>query len=264
MVQGSHKDLWVENEFPVLKKIVVGLREEADNISEIYLKSAGLDLDLSDHDLVLSEDEDGHAELEQDAAAEVGLEAAAERQPVRPMQVELSDDSDLESDTEFNGWLAKEVKKSYKEKAKGKKSPKRLRRSISVIPKKCVNNSVKQKDIKTGKNKSTATCSSDEHSQTLLDRLLNLEGEDTEHHSNRVQNTVFQEERIKQIVDSAIKDTLEDFKTQHKNSIVLLSRQLEENKKLYEEEIKKLNDLIEKQRGKLTSVNDRLNNVEKS
>ena len=78
-----------------------------------------------------------------------------------------------------------------------------------------------------------------------------------------MQNTVFQEELIKQIVDSAIKDTLEDFKTQHKNSIVLLSRKLEENKKLYEEEIKKLNDLIEKQRGKLASANDTLNNVEK-
>ena len=48
--------------------------------------------------------------------------------------------------------------------------------------------------------------------------------------SNRVQNTVFQEDLIKQIVDSSIKDTLEDFKTQHKNSIVLLSRKLEENK----------------------------------
>ena len=81
--------------------------------------------------------------------------------------------------------------------------------------------------------------------------------------SNRVQNPVFQEELIKQIVDSAIKDTLEDFETQHKNSIVLLSRQLEENKKLFEEEIKNLNNLIEKQRGKLASANDWPNNVEK-
>ena len=196
----------------------------------------------------------------------MGREAATERQPVGPMQVELSDDSDLESDTEFNGWLAKEVKKSSKEKVKGKKSPKGLRRSISVFPKKCVNNSVKQKDIKTGISKSTAAYYSDEHSQTLHDRLLNLEDQVEKIQntiSNRVQNTVFQEELIKHIVDSAIKDTLEDFKTQHKNSIVLLSRQLEENKKLYEAEIKKLNDLIEKQRGKLASANDRLNNVEK-
>ena len=161
---------------------------------------------------------------------------------------------------------AKEVKKLSKEKAKGKRSPKRLRRSISVISKKCVNNFVKQKDIKTGKSKSTATCSSDEYSQTLHDRLLNLEDQVEKiqnNISNRVQNTVFQEELIKQIVDSAIKDTLEDFKTQHKNSIVLLSHQSEENKKLYEEEIKKLNDLIEKQRGKLASATDRLNNIEK-
>ena len=266
MVQGNHKDLWVETEFPILKKVVVGLREEADNISEIYKKSAGLDLDLSDEHMILSEDEDGHAGRVHDAAAEVGRDAVTERQPVRPMQVELSDDSDLESDTEFYGWLAKEVKKSSKEKTKGKKSPKRLRRSISVIPKKCVNYSVKQKDTKIDKSKLTAACSSDDHSQTLHDRILNLEDQVEKilnTISNREQNTVFQEELIKQIVDSAIKDILEDFKTQHKNSIVLLSRQLEENKRLYEEEIKKLKDLIEKQRGKLASANDRLNNVEK-
>ena len=110
MIQGNHKDLWVDNEFPILKKIFVEIWKGADNISEIYKKSAGLDLDLSDDDLVLSEDEDGHAEHEQDAAAKLGREPATERQPVRPMQVKLGDNSDLESDTEFNGWLAKEVK----------------------------------------------------------------------------------------------------------------------------------------------------------
>ena len=265
MVQGNHKDLWVENEFPLLKKIVVGLREEADNISEIYKKSASLDLDLSDDDLIVSEDEDGHAEHEQDAVAEVGREATTERQLVRPMQVELSENSDLESDTEFNGWLAKEVKKSTKEKAKGKKPPKRLRRSIGVIPKKHVNNYMKQKDIK------LAIANQLIHVllmtiKTLHNRLLNLEDQVEKIQntiSNKVQNNVFWEELIKQIVDSAIKDTLEDFKTQHKNSILLLSCHLEENKKLYEEEIKKLNDLTEKPRGKLASANDRLNNVEK-
>ena len=168
----------------------------------------------------------------------------------------------------FPGITWKEVKKSSKEKAKGKKSPKRLRRSISVITKKCVNNYVTQKILKLAKtNQQLCTRSTDAHSQTLHDRLLNLEDQVEKIQntiSNRVQNTVFQEELIKQIVDSAIKDILEDFKTQHKNSIVLLSRKLEENKKLYEEEIKKLNDLIEKQRGKLVSANDRLNNVEKS
>ena len=61
VVQGNHKDLWVENEFPILKKKLI--------IYPKFTKSAGLDLDLSDDDLVLSEDEDGHAEHEQDAAA---------------------------------------------------------------------------------------------------------------------------------------------------------------------------------------------------
>ena len=96
-----------------------------------------------------------------------------------------------------------------------------------------MNNYVTQKDTKTGKSKSTVTHSIDEHSQTLHDRLLNLEDQVEKIQntiSNRVQNTVFQEEFIKKIVDSAIKDTLHDFKTQHKKSIVLLSCKLEENK----------------------------------
>ena len=76
--------------------------------------------------------------------------------------------------------------------------------------------------------------------------------------SNKEQNTVFQADLIRQIVDSVIQGILKDLKTRHKNSVSLLPRQIQDNKKLYEEEIKSLNDPIEKQRNKLASANDRL------
>ena len=80
--------------------------------------------------------------------------------------------------------------------------------------------------------------------------------------SHKEQNTLFQENLIRQIVDSVIQDILKDLKTQHKNSVSLLSRQTVDNKKFYEEEIKNLNGQIEKQRNKLDTVNDRLSKAE--
>ena len=62
MVQGNHRDLWAENEFPILKKIVIGLRDQVEDLSELYKESAGSELEISVDDLVLSEDEVGAGE----------------------------------------------------------------------------------------------------------------------------------------------------------------------------------------------------------
>ena len=112
--------------------------------------------------------------------------------------IEDGDASDFESDSEFYGWLSKEVKKSRKEhrdktKSKGKKSPKRLRRSVSVISKRSVT-----KPAKDAKSKSEDT-----RSQDLLNvRVLKLEDQLEKMEniiSNKEQNTVFQEDLIRQI-----------------------------------------------------------------
>ena len=199
MVQGNHRDLWVENEFPILKKIVIGLRDQVEDISELYKESAGLELQISVDDLVLSEDEAGTGEARNESAA------AIERLPVTNDNIEDGDASDFESDSEFYGWLSKEVKKSRKEhrdktKSKGKKSPKRLRRSVSVISKRSVT-----KPAKDAKSKSEDT-----GSQDLLNvRVLKLEDQLEKMEniiSNKEQNTVFQEDLIRQIVDSVIQD----------------------------------------------------------
>ena len=136
MVQGNHRDLLVENKFPILKKIVIGLRDQVEDISELYKESSGLELEISVDDLVLSEDEAGTGEVRNESAAVI------ERLPVTNDNIEDGDASDFESDSELYGWLSKEVKKSRKEhrikpKRKGK-SPKRLRRSVSVISKRSV------------------------------------------------------------------------------------------------------------------------------
>ena len=80
--------------------------------------------------------------------------------------------------------------------------------------------------------------------------------------SNKEQNTVFQEDLIRRIEDSVIQDILKVLKSQRKNSVSLLSRQTQDNKKFYEEELKNFNEQIEKQRNKLVTTNDRLGKVE--
>ena len=57
--------------------------------------------------------------------------------------------------------------------------------------------------------------------------------------SNEEQNAVFQEDLIRQIVDSVIHDILKDLKIQHKSSVSLLSRQVQDNRKFDEEEVTK-------------------------
>ena len=81
--------------------------------------------------------------------------------------------------------------------------------------------------------------------------------------SDKTINTVFQEDLIKDLVSTAISETLKDLKQQHKNSLALLTRQVEGNKKYYEEELKTLKDELEKFRNKLAAANDKCNKMEK-
>ena len=104
MVQGNHRDLWVENEFPILKKIVIGLRDQVEDLSELYKESTGSELEISVDDPVLSEDEAGAGEARNESVA------AIERLPVTNDNIEDGNASDFESDSEFYGWLSKEVK----------------------------------------------------------------------------------------------------------------------------------------------------------
>ena len=90
MVQGNHRDIWVENEFPVLKKIVIGLRDQVVDLSELYKEPAGSELEISVYDLVFSEDEAGAGEARNESVA------AIEMLPVMNDNIEDCDVSDFE------------------------------------------------------------------------------------------------------------------------------------------------------------------------
>ena len=42
MIQGNHRELWVDNEFPILNNIVDGLKKEDKDVSDLYKQPAGI------------------------------------------------------------------------------------------------------------------------------------------------------------------------------------------------------------------------------
>ena len=50
MIQGNHRELWVDNEFPILNNIVDGLKKEDKDVSDLYKQSAGIQLELTSED----------------------------------------------------------------------------------------------------------------------------------------------------------------------------------------------------------------------
>ena len=80
-----------------------------EDLSELDKESVGLELKKFVDDLMLSEDEVGTGEAQNESVA------AIERLPVTNDNIEDGDASDFESDSEFYGYLSKEVKKSRQE-----------------------------------------------------------------------------------------------------------------------------------------------------
>ena len=129
--------------------------------------------------------------------------------------------------------------KTISKAAKGRKSPKRLvnRKSIRAFSKKPSSTPIRDSRPST-KNNSI----DDGQFQAWVDRIYSLEDSVEKIQrsiSDKTINTVFQEDLIKDLVNTAISETLKDLKQQHKNSLALLTRQVEGNKKYYEEELKK-------------------------
>ena len=63
MIQGSHKDVWVKNEFQLLKKLVDAYSED-ENLSDIYFLATGTKIEVQNEDLVPSDNEE-EKELQQ-------------------------------------------------------------------------------------------------------------------------------------------------------------------------------------------------------
>ena len=116
MVQGSHKDLWLKTDFPVLKEVVSELQKSTDHsdLAALYSKVVGYDTEVTDQDMILSDNEDDD---------EINVNN----------RIQISDLSDDEKTTES----------SYKFKA-----PVRRRKSFSHVK-----STVKVKKTKVAKNK---------------------------------------------------------------------------------------------------------------
>ena len=204
--------------------------------------------------------------LSEDEAGNQNEETTA----VNKRQLVEIEDGDSDSESEFYGWLCNEVMNSRMEKnktiskaAKGKKSPKRLvnRKSIRAFSKKPSSTPIRDSRPSTKKNSTDGG-----QFQAWVNRIYSLEDSVEKIQrtiSDKAINTVFQEDLIKDLVNTAISESLKDLKQQHKNSLALLTHQVEGNKKYYEEELKKLNDELEKFRNKVAAANDKCNKMEK-
>ena len=65
MVQGSHKDLWLKTDFPVLKEVVSELQKSTDHsdLAALYSKVVGYDIEITDQDMILSDNENEDDEI---------------------------------------------------------------------------------------------------------------------------------------------------------------------------------------------------------
>ena len=65
MIQGSHKNLWLKTDFPVLKEAVSELQKSTDHsdLAALYSKIVGYDIEITDQDMILSDTEDEDGEI---------------------------------------------------------------------------------------------------------------------------------------------------------------------------------------------------------
>ena len=234
MIQGSHKDVWVKNEFQLLKKLVDAYSED-ENLSDIYFLVTGTKIEVQNEELVPSDNEEEEE-----------------------MQQPEDSDDDYEVDKEI---LVIDTPKSKL------KSPIRKKRS----PAKQIAELSKQRSKVMSKSKEKATSSLnlpvDTELQNIELRMRNLE-EITSVIDNtiasQVVNIMEHESEIEKLISCKIDEQLRDLKEQHKNGISILSKKLTEIQEQFEKELAALKTDTEKVKTRIINVNDRCTKLEKT
>ena len=167
MVQGSHKDLWLKTDFPVLKEVASELQKSTDHsdLAALYSKVVGYDTEITDQDVILSDNEDEDDEINVSNRIQISA---------------LSDD---EYTTES----------SYKF-----KTPVRRRKSFSHVK-----STVKVKKTKVAKNKDDEHKES-EQMQQISSQMLLLEdfiADSNKMLTDSTTNTVMNEDVIKELIN---------------------------------------------------------------
>ena len=88
MVQGSHKDLWLKKEFPLLKKLVDDCINGKD-LSDCYFLVTGVRIEFNNEDLLPSDNEEDLEDQDQD-----GPRPSAQPTPI----VYDTDEDDIENE----------------------------------------------------------------------------------------------------------------------------------------------------------------------
>ena len=239
MIQGSHKELWKDREFNILKNLVDDCIHNKD-LSESYFIVTGVRINIECSDELDPSDNEEEFPVE---------EAQGEESHDRPMNVVSGSDDD-EVDIKPKNQCIKS--RTPLRKRKGLITPRRNKLKKAIQEKK-TERKQKPKVIK-------------KESEMEL-RLRNLEEVtcriDSVIASQLSNSIVMHEDTIEEIVKLKIDQQLKDLKEQQKNVLAVLRDKICNLENHFESEISSLKSEIEKIRSKNTNVNERCGKMEK-
>ena len=252
MIQGTHRQFWASNEFPLLFRIADEVLTKGRSYSDAYMICTGCKVDINGIDLIPCDHE-----VDSDDDERNNLDVARCATPGYNVQsVECLDEvnSSDESLLEFR------IKNTNKTRLRKRSKTGRTASSPRSSNKKKVLK-------KAGLSKKPAKCAPQSKDNLIItQRLNNLEDALCKVESNYANETakVFStEQAIKSVVSSKFMELVRDLKDQHKHQLNLINDEMKSMREEYELQIKTLKSSNESLKGRLASVNDTCNNLEK-
>ena len=239
MVQGSHKDLWLKKEFPLLRKLVDDCINGKD-LSECYFLVTGVRIEFNNNEDLLPSDNEEDLE---------GEDQSGPRPSAQPTPILYDTDED-------------DIENKLKTPRRKLKTPIRKKKKTPMKPKADSNG---QKTAAKSTEKPKKKNVSDNHDIEL--RLRNLEEVTCNIDStlaSQATNPILSEELIEEIVKCKIDERLKDLKEQNKNAISLLSKRVGDLEQQVEERVSALKNDIDKMKTRIANVNERCGKIEKS
>ena len=243
MIQGSHKELWKDREFNILKTLVDDCIHNK-HLSESYFIVTGVRINIE-----CSDELDPSDNEKEFPGEEAGEEAQGEESHDKPINVVSDSDYD-EVDIKPKNQCIKS--RTPLRKRKGRITPRRNKLKKAIQEKKTAERKQKPTVIK---------------KESEMVRLRNLEEVtcriDSVIASQLSNSIVVHEDTIEEIVKFKTDQQLKDLKEQQKNSLAVLRDKICNLENHFESEISSLKSEIEKIRSKNTNVNERCGKMEK-
>ena len=243
MIQGNHRELWVEREFPLLKDLVSETSQGKD-LMMLCKEATGTSMDHVSFDDLDESDSENNDQTDPDPNS---AENQVRRSP-GPMideSIRLFDDEDFGDDDSDKVSFDKLDLKTFTPKSRkgqpGKKQKKADKKKVQFKPK---NISVFELDSR---------IKAMEDFTSKIDSVI----------SGKLTEIVMQEGLIYNIVKVRIKEELKDLKIKHKNSLSILERKLQDNGNSFNIKLTKIESELETLRGKLATTIEKLSRLER-